>query len=123
MREQININILDVMRSPTFSLIVISLISTLYSRYCLTFCFIISEVCPQPSFLHHLSLSLSRSEEDDPSAALTRRNQTTAVILCGVIGALFDLEQEQGEGGKGGYEESNVLSVRRERPRLSVPVR
>ena len=35
-----------------------------------------------------------RSEEDDPNAALARRNQTTAVILCGVIGALFDLEQE-----------------------------
>ena len=36
-----------------------------------------------------------RSEEDDPHAAIARRNQTTAVILCGVIGALFDLEQEQ----------------------------
>ena len=36
-----------------------------------------------------------RSEEDDPNAALARRNQTTAVILCGVIGALFDLELEQ----------------------------
>ena len=35
-----------------------------------------------------------RSEEDDPNAAIARRNQTTAVILCGVIGALFDLEQE-----------------------------
>ena len=35
-----------------------------------------------------------RSDEDDPNAIIARRNQTTAVILCGVIGALFDLEQE-----------------------------
>lgn len=34
-------------------------------------------------------------DESDPSAALARRNQTTAVILCGVIGALFDLEHER----------------------------
>ena len=39
-------------------------------------------------------ISCDRSEEDDPNAAIARRNQTTAVILCGVIGALFDLEQE-----------------------------
>ncbi len=37
----------------------------------------------------------SRPEEDDPSAAAAKRNQTTAVILCGVIGALFDLELEK----------------------------
>ena len=37
----------------------------------------------------------SRPDEDDPSAAAAKRNQTTAVILCGVIGALFDLELEQ----------------------------
>ena len=36
-----------------------------------------------------------RPEEDDPSAAAAKRNQTTAVILCGVIGALFDLELEK----------------------------
>ena len=41
---------------------------------------------------------LCRPEEEDPGAAATRRNQTTAVILCGVIGALFDLEQEGGAG-------------------------
>ena len=40
------------------------------------------------------NLLVVRSEEDDPNAAIARRNQTTAVILCGVIGALFDLEQE-----------------------------
>jgi len=34
-------------------------------------------------------------DESDPSAAQERRNQTTAVILCGVIGALFDLEHER----------------------------
>jgi len=39
--------------------------------------------------------SYLRPEEDDPSAAAAKRNQTTAVILCGVIGALFDLELEK----------------------------
>merc|ERR1719244_1168403 len=34
-------------------------------------------------------------DDSDPGAALARRNQTTAVILCGVIGALFDLEHER----------------------------
>ena len=40
-------------------------------------------------------LYLNRPDEDDPSAAAAKRNQTTAVILCGVIGALFDLELEK----------------------------
>ena len=39
--------------------------------------------------------ALPRPDEDDPSAAAAKRNQTTAVILCGVIGSLFDLEQEK----------------------------
>ena len=39
--------------------------------------------------------SLRPEDEGDPSAAAARRNQTTAVILCGVLGALFDLEQER----------------------------
>ena len=38
--------------------------------------------------------ALPRPEDEaDPGAAAARRNQTTAVILCGVLGALFDLEQ------------------------------
>jgi len=37
-------------------------------------------------------------DEGDPSAVAARRNQTTAVILCGVLGALFDLEQERAGG-------------------------
>lgn len=37
-------------------------------------------------------------DEGDPSAVVARRNQTTAVILCGVLGALFDLEQERAGG-------------------------
>merc|ERR1719361_1529481 len=59
-----------------------------------------------------------RCEEDseDPGAALTRRNQTTAVILCGVIGALFDLEQEQGQGGK----ESGSVSLSGSLTRLTA---
>ena len=46
---------------------------------------------------HHL---IPRPEDEgDPSAVAARRNQTTAVILCGVLGALFDLEQERSGGG------------------------
>jgi hypothetical protein len=49
-------------------------------------------------FKYSISLNCfvnGRPEEDDPSAAAAKRNQTTAVILCGVIGALFDLELEK----------------------------
>jgi hypothetical protein len=49
-------------------------------------------------FKYSISLKFfvnGRPEEDDPSAAAAKRNQTTAVILCGVIGALFDLELEK----------------------------
>ena len=44
-------------------------------------------------------------DEDDenanPGAVESRRNQTTAVILLGVIGALFDLEAEKEGAGEG----------------------
>ena len=59
-------------------------------------------IFPSPSKIlyeftrHHL---IPRPEDEgDPSAVAARRNQTTAVILCGVLGALFDLEQERSGG-------------------------
>ena len=39
-----------------------------------------------------------RPDEDDSSAAAAKRNQITAVILCGVIGSLFDLQLEKVKG-------------------------
>ena len=39
-------------------------------------------------------------ENANPGAAETRRNQTTAVILLGVMGALFDLEAEKEGAGE-----------------------
>ena len=92
---------LDVKRSPRlFLIIVISLISPVHIALLsasLSPAMFVERDCLRSS---KITLIFSRSEEDDPSAAVTRRNQTTAVILCGVIGALFDLEQEQGETGE-----------------------
>ena len=74
-------NQLDVFQSQQCSFICLNRI---YTRYYVLVSVIIKTY----------NLLVVRSEEDDPNAAIARRNQTTAVILCGVIGALFDLEQE-----------------------------
>eukprot|EP00088_Acartia_fossae_P013682 TRINITY_DN17239_c0_g1_i1.p1 TRINITY_DN17239_c0_g1~~TRINITY_DN17239_c0_g1_i1.p1 ORF type:complete len:481 (-),score=87.08 TRINITY_DN17239_c0_g1_i1:117-1421(-) len=43
----------------------------------------------------HIDEEEERPDEDDSSAAAAKRNQITAVILCGVIGSLFDLQLEK----------------------------